>query len=54
MEVLLNSIYGEAVTVNSDNVQDILPAASLLQLNATGSGGTSLWDSIEVFSLFRW
>jgi kelch-like protein 12 len=37
MEILLNSIYGESVTVTSDNVQDILPAASLLQLNATGS-----------------
>jgi hypothetical protein len=36
MEVLLNSIYGESVTVTSDNVQDILPAASLLQLNGTG------------------
>ena len=37
MEVLLNSIYGEPVTVTSENVQDVLPAASLLQLNATGS-----------------
>jgi hypothetical protein len=37
MEILLNSIYGEPVTVTSDNVQDILPAASLLQLNGTGS-----------------
>ena len=37
MEILLNSIYGETVTVTSDNVQDILPAASLLQLNGTGS-----------------
>jgi kelch-like protein 12 len=36
MEILLNSIYGEPVTVTSDNVQDILPAASLLQLNGTG------------------
>jgi kelch-like protein 12 len=36
MEILLNSIYGESVTVTSDNVQDILPAASLLQLNGTG------------------
>jgi kelch-like protein 12 len=36
MEILLNSIYGETVTVTSDNVQDILPAASLLQLNGTG------------------
>ena len=37
MEILLNSIYGETVTVTSDNVQDILPAASLLQLNGTGT-----------------
>lgn len=36
MEILLNSIYGESVAVTSDNVQDILPAASLLQLNGTG------------------
>ena len=36
MEILLNSIYGESVTVTKDNVQDILPAASLLQLNGTG------------------
>jgi len=36
MDILLNSIYGESVTVTSDNVQDILPAASLLQLNGTG------------------
>lgn len=36
MEILLNSIYGESVIVTSDNVQDILPAASLLQLNGTG------------------
>lgn len=36
MEILLNSIYGESVTVTIDNVQDILPAASLLQLNGTG------------------
>jgi hypothetical protein len=36
MEILLSSIYGEPVTVTSDNVQDILPAASLLQLNGTG------------------
>ncbi|CAF2210732.1 unnamed protein product [Rotaria magnacalcarata] len=35
MEILLNSIYGESVTVTNDNVQDILPAASLLQLNGT-------------------
>lgn len=35
MEILLNSIYGESVTVTIDNVQDILPAASLLQLNGT-------------------
>ena len=36
MESLLNSIYGEPVTVTNDNVQDILPAACLLQLNGTG------------------
>ncbi|CAF1128930.1 unnamed protein product [Rotaria sp. Silwood1] len=35
MEILLNSIYGEPVIVTNDNVQDILPAASLLQLNGT-------------------
>ena len=44
MEVLLNSIYGEPVIVNSENVQDILPAASLLQLNATGTLSWSLID----------
>lgn len=37
MEILLNSIYGEPLILTNDNVQDILPAASLLQLNATGS-----------------
>ena len=36
MEILLDSIYGESATVTRDNVQDILPAASLLQLNGTG------------------
>jgi hypothetical protein len=56
MEILLKSIYGESVTVNSDNVQDILPAASLLQLNATGrlttcTCGCSLVDRL-VFSCF--
>ncbi|CAF1639779.1 unnamed protein product, partial [Adineta ricciae] len=35
MEILLDSIYGESATVTRDNVQDILPAASLLQLNGT-------------------
>ena len=51
MEVLLCSIYGEAVTVNSDNVQDILPAASLLQLNATGSLFAASPSSLKTFLL---
>lgn len=49
MEILLNSIYGEPVTVTSDNVQDILPAASLLQLNGTGLILFSLSFSMYLF-----
>lgn len=48
MEILLNSIYGESVTVTSDNVQDILPAASLLQLNGTGTS----FICLHLFSAF--
>jgi hypothetical protein len=33
IEILFNSIYGEPITVTSDNVQHILPADSLLRLN---------------------
>ncbi|CAF0817955.1 unnamed protein product [Didymodactylos carnosus] len=33
MEAILNSIYAEQVPLTNENVQDILPAASLLQLN---------------------
>jgi kelch-like protein 12 len=32
MEILLDCIYSEKVSFNIDNVQEILPAAALLQL----------------------
>jgi hypothetical protein len=54
MEILLNSIYGEPVTVTSDNVQDILPAASLLQLNGTGSFCFSFDFLLSLMCIFRY
>ena len=35
MEILLNCIYSEKVIFTIENVQEILPAAALLQLNGT-------------------
>ena len=33
MELLLDCIYSEEILLNIENVQEILPAAALLQLN---------------------
>lgn len=33
MEILLDCIYSEKVSFTTENVQEILPAAALLQLN---------------------
>ena len=35
MEILLDCIYSEQVSFTIENVQEILPAAALLQLNGT-------------------
>ncbi len=42
MEVLLDFVYTETVNVSVENVQELLPAACLLQL--TGEGGGGCWN----------
>jgi len=44
MEVLLDFVYTETVNVSVENVQDLLPAACLLQL--TGRRSNTIWDTI--------
>ena len=34
MKIILDYVYAEPITVNAENVQELLPAASLLQLHS--------------------
>ncbi|XP_063727443.1 kelch-like protein 12 [Symsagittifera roscoffensis] len=34
MRIILDYVYAESITINADNVQELLPAASLLQLHS--------------------
>lgn len=50
MEILLDFVYTETVHVTVENVQELLPAACLLQLKGTGAEGvrpTAAWRRLK-------
>ena len=53
MEILLDFVYTETVNVSVENVQELLPAACLLQLNGRFAISTNSMVGQVIFLHFR-
>lgn len=51
MEILLDFVYTETVHVTVENVQELLPAACLLQLKGTDAKVVRATVTLEVFKI---